>query len=368
MGRGELALDLFRAAAERDGFIIASSNGFKSGDPIDRALEVMSALWNDAMTRYSIDLDRVVAAGFSGGGRICWILDRAVEDVPLAGIIEVGAGLPSPNFLDSGRPIELAYCGLVGDTDFNYYQVRMLEGKLADLRIAHRLIQFPGGHQWPSAEDCGRALDWVRLQGMRKGSVARDAAFIDELYGREIARAGVEEAAGRPLDAYEAYGDIVEGFQGLRDVRDAGTAREEIGSAEGYQGRMRARAEADSVAMKRIERSAAILELIVEEGGIPDSLQWVDIDRDLEIPTLLLESRSGDRDIRLAALRVLAAISVRASSTLPDQKERRGAHGIHARLITLAARIKSGLANDPSRGGDGTDPGLEGTPPPPPAR
>src|SRR5262245_1552034 len=67
---GKVPLELFRAGAEKYGWIIASSNNSMSDDPTAPNIQVMTTMWDDTHERLSIDPKRVYATGFSGGARI----------------------------------------------------------------------------------------------------------------------------------------------------------------------------------------------------------------------------------------------------------------------------------------------------------
>ena len=62
-------IERFRAAAERFGWILVSSYNSRSDTRDDPNSAAMTAMWNDAVARFSIDGRRVYVTGFSGGAR-----------------------------------------------------------------------------------------------------------------------------------------------------------------------------------------------------------------------------------------------------------------------------------------------------------
>lgn len=247
-GRGERPLALFRDAAERGGLVIASAHGFSSSSSSpERTGAIIAGIWNDTHRRFPIDLTRVFATGFSGGGRVAWLLDALTKDVPFAGIIEVGAGLPwsePPRDYDPAGP---AFCGMSGRLDFNYYEVVSLRNRLRDAGGATRLAVFDGGHAWPPEQECGRALDWMRIVTEHRAASPVDTVLAARYAADEAARAGAAREEGRILDAVEILDSLV------LDCRRLGLDGPAVAAAEAEAARLRA-GEAYATERERRER------------------------------------------------------------------------------------------------------------------
>ncbi|MGH9650214.1 MAG: hypothetical protein ACRD3A_02410 [Terriglobales bacterium] len=67
--RGPVPVEVFRAAAEKHGYILVGSNNAQNG-PRRLSLEAFAAILGDVEKRFSVDPDRYYAAGFSGGARV----------------------------------------------------------------------------------------------------------------------------------------------------------------------------------------------------------------------------------------------------------------------------------------------------------
>src|SRR5215469_4635144 len=67
--RGKTAVEVYRPAAEKYGYIIAGSNNAKNG-PTGPEMEAAQAMWNDTHRRLSIDKERTYTTGLSGGARV----------------------------------------------------------------------------------------------------------------------------------------------------------------------------------------------------------------------------------------------------------------------------------------------------------
>jgi len=219
-GRALVPMRLFQIAAERYGYIVMSSYQTQSDGPVEPNDRAINAMVSDAQSRFSIDIHRFYFAGFSGTGRLAWYYAYSIPD-NAAGLIEAGAGLPSPELLLekslAKTATRFAVFLAVGTTDFNYTEVRALDPKLQAFNIRHHLEVFDGPHSWPPEFVCSNALAWMELQAMRDGRVARNAAWIDSLYRTTIA--GIEAQAGDDdYTASELYRQAGRDFAGLHDT------------------------------------------------------------------------------------------------------------------------------------------------------
>ena len=92
-GQALVPAKAFQEAAEKYGWIVASSYNSASDGLIDPNFAAMRALWADTHARFAIDDQRVYAAGFSGTVRFSCILALSAPGT-IAGVIGAGAGLP----------------------------------------------------------------------------------------------------------------------------------------------------------------------------------------------------------------------------------------------------------------------------------
>jgi hypothetical protein len=156
-GRGSTPVALFKAGADRYGCLLIGSNNSRNG-PWDVILRAMRAVWLDSHARLAIDDDGIYAAGFSGGARAACGLGKILS-VRLRGVIACGAGLPE--WLAPADMAGVPWFGTVGLQDFNYDEMRQLEGELRSQGSPCRLQPFAGGHSWPPPELALEAVAWL---------------------------------------------------------------------------------------------------------------------------------------------------------------------------------------------------------------
>jgi dienelactone hydrolase len=214
--RGALPVERFQEAAEKYGYILAGSNNSRNG-PVKIVQDAVNALLIDTRTRFSVDPRRMYVAGFSGGARAAVQVGLAMNG-KIAGVIAFGAGFPPD--MPPAAPIPFATYLAAGDEDFNFAELRELDGTLERLQTPHEFESFSGGHEWPSATVCGHSLEWLELQGMKSGIRARDPNLIERIYAKALGEAALREKDHRLRESLERYSCALRSFSGLRDVAE----------------------------------------------------------------------------------------------------------------------------------------------------
>ena len=312
-GRALVPLRLFRPVAERYGWIVMSSYQTQSDGPVDPNDKAVNAMLSDAQSRLSIDAHRFYFAGFSGTGRIAWYYGYQIPD-NVAGLIEVGAGLPTPDFLLQKSVAKTAtpfavYLS-VGTTDFNYDEVQALDVRIGAFGIRHHLQTFDGPHSWPPESVCADAVTWLELQAMRDGRLARNNRWIDSLFTATAASAD-SIARSNQYSASVRYRQLAADFAGVHDTIRVGILATRL---------------AESDAAKRTEKKLASLAADNQSALQLEETFFAEFSKEgAPAPLEKLRSRLNLDELRerarqtadtldaFAAKRLLASINVRAS-------------------------------------------------------
>lgn len=213
-GRGMVAVETIRAAAEKYGYIVAASNNSRNG-PQGRPSEAAQAMWVDTEQRLPVDPARRYFAGMSGGARVASALAQGCHGC-VAGVIANAAGFP-PNAMP-GRDSKFAYFAAVGNGDMNYPEFVDLRPRLDSLGIPYRIRIFEGEHGWAPPEVWDEALNWMDIQAMARGLAPRDDARIDKTLADDLARARHFEIRREWLAERREYQAITRDFTGLADA------------------------------------------------------------------------------------------------------------------------------------------------------
>jgi hypothetical protein len=202
-GRGTMAAEIFRPAAEEYGWILISSNQTRSDvvgeSPNMRAIKALLPEVN----RYPMASKRLYATGFSGTAILAWIVGAGTGE--LAGVIGVGGrlvdGIPPEKF-------SFAHYGFAGDLDFNNREMRLVEEHLErEGRFPHRFQVFKGQHQWITPALAREAVGWMEV-------LAKNEAVIPKVFAEDVAAADALQG----LEALRRYRAILRTYAALAPV------------------------------------------------------------------------------------------------------------------------------------------------------
>jgi tetratricopeptide (TPR) repeat protein len=215
--RGQAAIEVVQAAAEKFGYIVAASNNSKNG-PMGGSREAAIAMWEDTQLKLPIDARRRYVAGLSGGSRVAASVALSCGDC-VAGVIANGAGFP-PDAVPP-RNMKFAYFAAVGNADFSYAEFVKLRRELERANARHRIRIFEGSHGWAPSDVWSEALNWMDILAMATGDLPRDESRITQTLNETLARAQALESHNDPLAALREYQWVVRVFSGLADVEAA---------------------------------------------------------------------------------------------------------------------------------------------------
>jgi len=202
---GRSIVELYRAAAEQYGYIVAASNNSRNGPLAGSGITPMTA---DLGSRFPIAAGRFYMTGMSGGSRVA--LQVALVSKKIDGVIAMSAGFPDSQTRSS---VPFPIFGTAGTEDFNYVEMKLI-GR--ELKTPHRIVIFEGGHQLPPAPLALQAIEWLEVQAMAKGTRARDAVLIDRLFDKGLAAA---EQQPTPASQAAALDGLATDFAAVRDVK-----------------------------------------------------------------------------------------------------------------------------------------------------
>jgi len=237
--RGRMPVERLQAAAEKYGYIVAGSLNSRNGAWADNAAAI-SAMVRDVETHYAVDAKQVYTAGLSGGARVA----TAVALTGMAqGVLACSAGFPDSQNVPGKVPF--AFFGTAGTEDFNNAELHRLDGELADRHAIHRIVIFPGGHEWAPVPLLTAGVEWLELQAMRAGARPKDEAFIAALFAARQA----ELPAALVLDRWRALQSLVADFGGLADIGALAQEAKDLGGSRPVKDALKAeRAIADEEA------------------------------------------------------------------------------------------------------------------------
>ena len=330
--RGSVPLELQKEAAEKFGYVLASSNNSRNG-PNKARLEATEATLTDVQQRVSIDTRRVYLAGFSGGARFSSQIAQSCRCS--AGVLLDGAGFSNGQPLAADAPFPVF--SAIGILDFNYSEVIPLQDALAKADYARWLRVFDGAHDWAPAEVMAEAFEWLRIQSIKAKREPRDDAFLEMQFTKMQARALSFEQSGDLLSAWREYQQVASTFDSLRDVGALRAKADALGKDKAVREALKREQSDFAEETKLISQITSSFDLPAESPG-----QRAEAETDLHdnIASLRMNAEHEKRPERARIYkRALAGVFVgamEAGNSALDGKNFEHA----ARLFDIAARVK----------------------------
>jgi len=332
--RGAMPTKLFRAAAERLGYIIVGSNNSRNG-PWEPVVTALNAVWRDTHERLALDPNRIYATGMSGGNGPATLL--AVKHG--AGIIACAGALTAAQVASVDG--HLAWISVVGSADFSFDVNKQLIEALNARGVGARLAVFAGGHSWPPENIATSALEFVHLSAMRTGRLPRDDAFIEHYTAQGLARA--HAALSRELKSLAPVETFATEAKRLHDTPEARQNRKrEKALAMKYEGESQELFELRQM----LERSGPYTKMRIpeladpmgdENTGLGDETT-VESELDLRLDQLVRDGKSQDADLRIVAQRVREGFYLETYYAALDRRDQ-GRSDSALALLELCARM-----------------------------
>ncbi|MCM2255359.1 MAG: hypothetical protein NDJ94_06765 [Vicinamibacteria bacterium] len=329
-GAGADAAEVFRAAAEELGVIVAASNDTRSDGPWEPNARAVRAMWPDVRAAYAVDERRIYAAGFSGGHTVAWLL--AKDSGAVAGLVAVGGRLRAETRAD---PPATAWYGLAGDADFNHLEMKAIAAGLQAAGRDHRLASFAGEHEWPPPGAATDALRWLELIALRDGRRAPDPAFVERALAADLARARAEEEAGALTAALRQHESIVASYHGVADTAASAAAAARLRASKEQQRVAKDERKWDAWEREQVAvTGAALARVAAREEAVVVAAAAAEVG----IDTLLGRARRSGPE-GAAARRVLSWLRVQSAFYLWRDLDGSGALRRAALMLGLACEI-----------------------------
>jgi len=268
-GQGTVAVQAFRKAAEKYGYILACSNNSRNG-PLNDNFKAAGNMLNDLVGRFALDEKRICAAGFSGGSRFALAL--ASTNNFITAVIGCGAGLPNDQSLMPSEKSTFIYYGIAGNRDMNYLEMFDLMTFFNDRTpVIPYLRTFDGGHQWPSPEILQEAVEWINLQTMKKKIIALDTAYFSFCSKNVKNLVNSLVTSGKQYDAARYLRYAIRDFSGEPVARDLTRSLTAIEQSQDYKGSSLEWNNIASQERVRNENYMSMLGKLPSSGSVPDT-------------------------------------------------------------------------------------------------
>lgn len=213
-GKAKQAISMFKDAADKEGYVVASSNNISDTLALSKNVLITSRMFNALVDMIPVRKNRVYTAGFSSGARFASILPTFIQDIE--GVISCGAAIGNIEILNDKSPFY--FIGIVGREDYNY-RAMLIDQKILDkLKFPNQLLLFDGGHNWPGTEELSDALRIFTIHAMSKGSEVRNDSLIARSYENFLAEANEMFTLNKPILAEYQLTTVNRVFDPLLEV------------------------------------------------------------------------------------------------------------------------------------------------------
>lgn len=199
-GRAKNTLNLFRTAAEEQGYILASPNLNLKTRSADSIVKTATDMMFNLFSAINIDKSQVFAAGMAEGAQVASTIPLFYKD--LAGVMAIGNSFVNPKYLNKSHPY--TFIGMAGRKDYMLYEIEAYLRFYDNIDYPTYVYYFDGQEdEWPAADVVTNAVSGFTLQAMKNGNRPAVQESIKELYQNELAI--VNELVGKRkfYDAYE---------------------------------------------------------------------------------------------------------------------------------------------------------------------
>jgi len=213
-GRGKQTIRMFKEAAEKQGYILASSNNVNDTLTTSQNILITGRMFNHIISLLPIQKDRTYSAGFDSGARFASVLPIFVKGI--AGVISSGAGYPNMEILDSNNLFQ--FIGIVGKEDYAYPEMLIGKSVLGRLKFPNHLLVFNGGHEWPKTQYLEKALEIFNLSAMAKGKIEKDEAYVNSAYAKNLQQINGLIRANNLIEADNLLEEVMSVYRVFKDA------------------------------------------------------------------------------------------------------------------------------------------------------
>lgn len=158
-------IDLWKGNAERHGWMVFASKRFSNGQDTTKSLQdLVSILKGSIFDKYPVDMKRIAATGFSGGGMGSHGLSFEYPGLVSAVIVNTCMIHRYYYSVSSKYPQGKKAVFLASPTDFRYGEMKSDCALLEQKGWKTKWIEFEGGHRIAPISSYDAAADWLDAQ------------------------------------------------------------------------------------------------------------------------------------------------------------------------------------------------------------
>ena len=319
-GRGKSAAQLFKPAAEAQGYILASSNAIEPGTNILDNVKAATRLIQEVTSTIPIDQQQISVAGFQIGAKVASVIPLLYENIH--GVIAVGDHQLNIDLLK--RSDDFYFVGIGGTESVSMHEMDFIVNQLNYRGIDGAFISYKGGSEWPHPDIVAHALGLISTEAMRKELQPIKRDLVQRMFEADLqvvdrfTHTGEELAAHDLLSVMELkYDDLVN----LSQIRDR---RKQLEETQNYKNK---RLEHDKLLLEEMRLNAQYLEFFDQDVTTVnyENLGWWNYEV-LKLDQMIAGEDTGERAMaqrlkeNLRQMGKLALTNIKESDPTLDEK------------------------------------------------
>ena len=235
-GGGRKALSMFTAAAEAEGFVLASPNTLSDTIPLSKNVEHLGTMLQKVLDILPVNKNRIYTAGFSSGAQFASLVPLFIKEVD--GVLSIGASLPNAELLSTKNRFH--FVGMVAREEFSFRDLIQSKKILNQLKFENQLLLFDSDNKLPEQSHLVRALRWLKLSDMAKGILPKDSVFIQKAFAQDNQKVNALVKANTLLLAEQLMGEMHTVYRLHTNIDSLKEARKELRKQKDYRSQRRA--------------------------------------------------------------------------------------------------------------------------------
>ena len=177
-GRGKASVSMMVNAAEKEGYILASSDNVNDSLSISENVLIANRMFNASINIVPVAKDRTYTAGFGSGAMFASILPTFIKEIK--GVVSIGASVGNIEILNSKQTFQ--FIGIVNRSDYSFRNMLDTQQILNKMKFPNELLVFDDDRILPDIKTIASAFRILTLTSMAKGDVQRNDSLIADSY------------------------------------------------------------------------------------------------------------------------------------------------------------------------------------------
>ncbi len=230
-GKGKASVSMLVNAAEKEGYILASSDNVTDSISISENVLIANRMFNALINIVPIAKNRTYTAGFGSGAMFASILPTFIKEIK--GVVSIGASIGNIEILNAKHTFQ--FIGIVNRSDYSFRDMLDTQQILNKLKFPNELLVFDDDRILPDVNTIASAFRILTLTSMAKGDIHRNDSFIAESYSQFLTKANSFVSIEKPILANYLLTDMEKVFNPLLELDSLKISQKSLRRSTSYK-------------------------------------------------------------------------------------------------------------------------------------